>query len=166
MDGATLSMQYAYGTDDSTGNCSRVNRMTCPDGRALWIGYTYTETANTFEDTIHDAFARVGQLAFDNSSAIGNNLGEYRFNRLSRGIRRHPDDANGWTGHDTKIDLYHGTSGTYSGLDRFRRVVEMKFVNYAGTATNFDRAACTHDGNRNPTSLDRPVTPSRGQAFT
>ncbi|MBE7455094.1 MAG: hypothetical protein HS102_00455 [Planctomycetia bacterium] len=81
-------------------------------------------------------------------------------------VLRNHDDANGWHGNDTKVDLYHGTTGTYSGLDRFGRVIDMKFVNYASTPTNFDRATYTHDRNSNRTSLDRPVTPSRGQVFT
>ena len=166
VDGSTLSVQYTYGTDYSTGNYARLNKLTYPDGKVLWNGYTHTDTSNTFEDTINDTFSRVGQLAFDNSGAIGNIIAEYSFNGLSREILRNHDDANGWYGNDTKVDLYHGTSGAYTGLDRFGRVVDMKFVNYSGSATNFDRATYTYDRDSNRTSLDRPVTPSRGQAFT
>ncbi|MCC7290423.1 MAG: hypothetical protein IT449_00005, partial [Phycisphaerales bacterium] len=166
VDGSTLSVQYAYGMDYSTGNYARLSKMTYPDGKVLWNGYTHTDTSSTFEDTINDTFSRVGQLAFDNSGSIGNIIAEYSFNGLSRRILRNHDDASGWTGNDTKVDLYHGTTGTYAGLDRFGRVVDMKFVNYAGSATNFDRATYTHDRNSNRTSLDRSVTPSRGQVFT
>ena len=166
VDGSTLNVQYAYGTDYSTGNYARLNKTTYPDGKILWNGYTHTDTSNTFEDTINDTFSRVGQLAFDNSGSIGNIIAEYSFNGLSRMILRNHDDASGWYGNDTKIDMYHGTSGTYAGLDRFGRITDMKFVNYSGSATNFDRATYSYDRNSNRTSLDRPVTPSRGQVFT
>lgn len=63
VDGSTLSVQYAYGTDYSTGNYARANKITYPDGKILWNGYTHTDTANTFEDTVNDAFSRVGQLS-------------------------------------------------------------------------------------------------------
>ena len=38
---------------------------------------------------------------------------------VSRFVRRVHDEVTGEYGNDTRNDLWHGTSGTYAGLDRF-----------------------------------------------
>ena len=46
----------------------------------IWNGYTHSGDTGTFQDTINDTFNRVGQIARDNSGAIGDILAEYDFN--------------------------------------------------------------------------------------
>ncbi|MBE7457336.1 MAG: RHS repeat-associated core domain-containing protein [Planctomycetia bacterium] len=165
VDGSTLSVQYAYGTNYSTGNYARLNKLTYPNGKVLWNGYTHTDTSNTFEDTINDTFSRVGQLAFDNAGSIGNIIAEYSFNGMSRMAIRNHDNDSGWTGNDLKLDYFQGSSGTYAGLDRFGRVIDQRFIRYpsGGLETNQTRLQYAHDRDSNRTTIERSLHPSWSQ---
>jgi RHS repeat-associated protein len=161
----TRSIQYAYGTDFSTGNYKRLNHVTYPSGRKVWYGYTHSNTAGTFQDTINDKFSRIGQIANDDSSAIGDIMAQYDFNGLRRMVRRSHDDDTGWSGNDTRIDLWHGTTGDYDGFDRFGRIVDMKHVDYSGSPTEFDEFVYAYDRASNVTMRKNVVYAAKSQTF-
>jgi hypothetical protein len=129
-------------------------------------GCTHTDTANTFQDTINDVFSRAGQLARDSSGSIGDILAEYDFNGLGRQVRRVHDEGSGAYGNDTKMDLWHGTTGTYAGLDRFGRIVNMKFTNFNGSPTDFERRKYGYDRNSNRTYIEHSLYKADSQSFT
>jgi RHS repeat-associated protein len=166
VDGSTKSVQYTYGTEYTTsGNYARLNYLTYPDGDKLWYGYTHSGGAGTYQDTINDKLSRVGQLAWDDSGAIGDLIAEYDFNGTGRLVRRnHTED--GTAGNDTRLDLWHGTSGDYDGFDRFGRLVDLKYVNYVGTPVDFDRREIAYDRNSNRTSIDSTLNKIDGWELT
>jgi hypothetical protein len=166
VDGSTKNVQYTYGTDYSSGNYDRLNYVTYPSSRKIWMGYTHTDTANTFQDTINDTFSRVGQIARDNSGSIGDLLAEYDFGGMGRFFRRVHDEASGAYGNDTRADLWHGTSGTYAGLDRFGRIIDMKHTDYSGTPADLLRLKYTYDRNSNRLSIEDSVHAAESQSFT
>jgi len=106
----------------------------------------------------------VGQIAKDNAGAKGDVLAEYDFNGLSRMVRRVEDT--GKYGNDTKLDLWHDTSGDYKGLDRFGRIMDMKFVDFSGSATDFARLKYTYDRNSNRMSIEDVGSKANSQSFT
>ncbi|MBE7457798.1 MAG: hypothetical protein HS102_14420 [Planctomycetia bacterium] len=168
VDGSTPYVTYNYGYSSSD-NRYRLNNIVYPNSKKLWYGYTHTGTSTTFEDTINDTFSRVGQVAFDNgSSAIGDIIAEYSFNGLGRLAIRNHDDASGWYGNDLKLDYYGGTSGTYSGLDRFGRVIDQKFVHYATgvPSVNQTRLQYGHDRDSNRATIERSLSPSWSQQLS
>jgi len=128
-----------FGTGCVAGNHNRRDYIVYPDGRKIWFGYTHSDATNTFQDTINNTFSRVGQIARDNAGAKGDLLAEYDFNGMGRQVRRVHDEATGAYGNDTRMDLWHGTSGQYDGLDRFGRIVDMKHTDFSGTATDIFR---------------------------
>jgi RHS repeat-associated protein len=81
-------------------------------------------------------------------------------------VRRVHDEATGAYGNDTRMDLWHGTSGDYDGLDRFGRIVDMKFTDFSGTATDFERREYTYDRNYNRTSIEHTLYKADSQSFT
>ncbi len=161
------AVDYGYGTDyTSTGNYNRRDYVEYPDGRKIWFGYTHSDTANTLQDTVNDKFNRVGQIARDNSGSIGDLLAQYDFNGIGRQVRRVHDEATGAYGNDTRMDLWHGTSGDYDGLDRFGRIVDMKHTDFSGTATDFINRKYTHDRNGNRLSIEHVLYGAASQSFT
>lgn len=163
----TKDIEIAYDTDyTSTGNYARIKYIENPSGRKIWRGYTHSDTSNTFEDTINDEFNRVGQLAYDDSGSIGDILVEYSFNGMGRMVRRESQNESGWYGNDTRVDLWHGTSGDYDGLDRFGRIVDMRFQDISGmSAVDFERRKYEHDRGSNRTVIENPIYKARSQAF-
>jgi len=149
VDGSTLAVEFSYATDYSTGNYNRLEYIEYPDDRKVWYGYTNSGGANTFQDTINDKFNRIGQIAEDNSGSIGDILTEYEFNGMGRMVRRVNDEVSGANGNQTRMDLWHSTSGTYAGFDRFGRAVDLKQTEFGGTATDFERREYGYDRNSN-----------------
>ena len=54
-----------------------------------------------------------------------------------------------------RLDLWGGSSGSYSGLDRFGRIVDQHWTNSAGTTT-LDRFAYGYDRNSSRTWKQNP----------
>ncbi|MCH7720235.1 MAG: hypothetical protein IH988_04495, partial [Planctomycetes bacterium] len=81
-------------------------------------------------------------------------------------FRRVHDEATGQYGNDTRNDLWHGTSGTYAGLDRFGRIVDYKFTDFSGTDTDFDRRQYTYDRNSNRLSIEHALYKAASHSAT
>ncbi len=168
VDGSTLAAEFNYDTDFSTDNYKRLEYVEYPDGKRIYRGYTHTGSGSTFQDDINDAFSRVGQLALEDSTpgSIGDVFAEYDFNGAGRLVRRNHASGSGLAGNDTRTDLWHGTTGTYAGLDQFGRIADMKFTDFSGaSAVEFDRRIYTYDRNGNPTIIENDVFAGRSQAL-
>jgi len=172
VDGSTLAAELNYATDfTSSGNYKRLNYLEYPDDTKVYRGYTHSDTAGTFQDTINDKFSRVGQIAFDDSGSIGDIVAQYDFNGMRHMVRRSHDEGSGWAGNDTRTDLWSNsshteTSGTYAGLDRFGRTADLKMVDYSGSATDFERRKYAYDRSSNPTSIENTLYKIRSLGLT
>jgi len=152
VDGSTLAVEYGYGTDYASGNFHRRTWIEYPSGRKVWNGYTHSGGSSTFQDTINDKFNRVGQLARDSGGSIGDQIAQYDFNGNGRLVRRVHEEDTGKYGNDTKVDLWHGTSGQYAGFDRFGRVVDLRHTDMSDVA--FLQREYSYDRNGNRTSIE------------
>jgi len=164
----TRDTAYEYDLSaSSSNNHARLKYVTYPSGRKIWQGYTHTSTASTFQDEINDAFGRAGQIAEDNSGAIGDIIAEYDFNGLSRMIRRTQDDGSGWAGNDTRLDLWgpSESAGDYDGLDRFGRIVDLRHRDLSGS-TDLARLKYGYDRVGNRTSAEDAVFKSLSRVYT
>jgi len=159
-------IEYGYGTDYSTGNYNRLNYVEYGDDRKVWNGYTHSGGANTLQDTTNDTFCRVGQICRDNSGAKGDILAEYDLNGLGRFVRRNHEEDSGKYGNDTRADLWHGTTGDYDGLDRFGRIVDMKFTNFVSSPTDFERRKYGYDRASNRTYIEHTNYKADSQSFS
>jgi RHS repeat-associated protein len=150
--GTSLKVQHAYDTTASSSvytKGSRPTSMTYPNGRVLRYEYS---------SGLDDSIGRVSYLADDSSGSVGTHLEEYSY--LGFGTiaeRKHPEPG---------VDLTYVTSGStadagdqYTGLDRFGRVTDQKWVKTSG-GTYTDRFEYTYD--RNSNRLSRDVTASSG----
>ena len=66
---------------------------------------------------------------------------------------------------DIKLDYFGGTSGTYSGFDRFGRVTNQKWVDY-GSSNNAVWHQLTYDRVSNPTKLVDQLRNDWDEGFT
>ncbi|MCP4589426.1 MAG: hypothetical protein GY842_01650 [bacterium] len=166
VDGSTKAVELSYATDyTSSGNYSRLEYVEYPDGEKIWRGYTHSDTAGTFQDTINDEFSRVGQLAFGDGS-IGDIMAQYDFNGMRRMVRRSHTADSGWAGNDTRADLWHDTSGTYAGLNQFGRIYDVRMEEYSGSTSIFDGRWYDYDRNGNPTHIYNRSDYSRSMDLT
>jgi hypothetical protein len=69
-------------------------------------------------------------------------------------------------GNDTKLDHWQDTAGDYKGLDRFGRIMDMKFTDFSGSATDFARLKYTYDRNSNRMSFEDVLPKANSQSFT
>ena len=64
------------------------------------------------------------------------------------------------------MDLWHGTSGDYDGLDRFGRIVDLKLTEFSGSAVDLDRRTYSYDRNGNRLSNEDLVRKALSEACT
>ena len=62
----------------------------------------------------------------DGSGGVGNAMAQYTYLGIARVVKVDCPEP------DLLYDLDHGTEGTYDGLDRFGRVVDHLWTDYAG----------------------------------
>ncbi len=120
--GSTPSVQYTYDLSATSGlldNRARLEKLTYPDGRALFYDYGSS-------DGIDDLLSRPYRLRETNSG--GTVLVEY--SRTGGGQTVVTD----YQQPDLKLDLFQGTSGTYAGLDRFGRTIDHLWDGYNSTS--------------------------------
>ncbi|MHC5112196.1 MAG: RHS repeat-associated core domain-containing protein [Planctomycetota bacterium] len=164
-DGHTPSVQYSYDTDYVSDYYNRREYMTYPNNRKVW-SYYEPDSSPTFQEEINGTFNRVGEIRRDDGGSMGDTLAQYLFNGMGRFVRREHDEDTGKYGNDTRHDLYHGTTGQYDGLDRFGRVVDLKHVDFSGSATDFIERKYTYDRNSNRESIEHVLHKADSQAFT
>ncbi len=139
VDASTLGVGYAYSEMANGANHSRMTGMTYPDGTVLSYDYTATPAG------LNDDVSRLSSLTWDATTAEA-----YDYLGLSTIVgRRHPE---------ADLDLvYYSETGTtgpagdqYTGLDRFGRVVDQRWVDSSGGGwSDVDRFGYGHDRNGN-----------------
>lgn len=118
--GSSLKVQYSFadgGTSGSPTNQIRATGVIYPDGREVQRNYT---------TDISDTLNRIDQLDIENIGVLGTI--EYEYLGMSTIVKQSDADENAPT-----LDLWGGTVGTYAGLDRFNRVTDLHWQDYAGT---------------------------------
>ena len=132
---------YAYDTYTSPGrNAIRRNSLTMPSGNV--ISYTYRTVAGG-----HDQ--RASRVTSVEEGA--NVLAVYEYNGFDQVV------GTDYSTIDVKQERFGSTSGDYTALDRFDRVVTDQWSSYKSTSTEFYDVDLTYDRNSSVTSLDDHV---------
>jgi YD repeat-containing protein len=63
---------------------------------------------------------------------------------------------------DVMLDLWGGTTATFDGIDRFDRVIDQRWVNYAGSPADIDRYKYGYDRNSNRQWKENTVSKAMG----
>ena len=124
--------------------------------------YAYNSAGRRCQTT--DPKAVVAELTFDDLGRTiqkiedkGTGGALNRFNGMGRMVRRVHEEDSGMYGNDTKLDLWHGVSGQYDGLDRFGRIADLKLTEFSGTPVDFDTREYTYDRNSNRTAITHGI---------
>jgi len=109
--------KVGYGYSDGSGGHVRPTTMTYPDGRVLHYGY---------DAGADERLNRISFLADSAGSSVGQHLAEYRYLGVGSFVRVDYPEAS------LRGDLAHGSgSDPYAGLDRFGRVIDLRWRNTA-----------------------------------
>jgi hypothetical protein len=156
--GSTPSVQYAYDTS-SVGsifdNGARMESIIYPNGRVLFSDYG---TANALED-------RGGIVKrLRESNGTGTILAEYSHTGSGSTV------LTDYQQPAVKLDLFGGTSGAYTGLDRFGRTVDHRWYDYTSGTVDRARYSYGYDYNSSRTWMEDPVaaaaTVNQDQLYT
>ncbi|WP_428938181.1 hypothetical protein [Fontivita pretiosa] len=144
--GTSLQVEYSYGDGSDSTNHIRPTSITYPSGRV--ISYDYGSTGAT--DDVLNRIASIKQSATTYAS--------YTYLGGGSIVRRnHPQPQ-------VRLDLWGGTSGTYSGLDRFGRVVDQLWRDY-GASADRERFGHGYDRNSNRIYRDHTVTSAKDEYY-
>jgi RHS repeat-associated protein len=135
ISGSTPHVSYAYSeTESGTVNHSRLTSITYPNGRV--ISYNYDGS------TLDDAISRLTSI----SDADGS-LESYSYLGLGTVVQRTQGDGVSLTYIKQSGEAVGDAGDQYTGLDRFGRVVDQRWIDSGGTA--IDRYQYTYDRNGN-----------------
>ncbi|WP_428940632.1 RHS repeat-associated core domain-containing protein [Fontivita pretiosa] len=138
--------QSPAGDGSGSTNHIRPTGITYPSGRV--ISYDYGSTGAT--DDVLNRIASIKQSATTYAS--------YTYLGGGSIVRRdHPQPQ-------VRLDLWGGTSGTYSGLDRFGRVVDQLWRDY-GASADRERFGHGYDRNSNRVYRDHTVTSGKDEYY-
>jgi hypothetical protein len=152
VDANTLSTQYEY-SDAAHGY--RLTAVEYPNGRVVFYDYG---TAGSADDCLNRLAAIIDDSNNNGQFGAGDQvLASYQYLGLDRIVVEDYEEAG------VKLDLWGGTSGTYSGLDRFNRVIDQLWTDYAANPdTAIDEYRYEYDAAGNVTSktnvLDQALT--------
>ena len=121
-------IEYGYASGASGSNQIRATSVTYPGSRVIDFGYGASGGVN---DKLNRVFA-----VEDGST----NLAEYKYLGSSDIVEVD------YTQPSLKMDLWGGTAGSYSGLDRFARTIDLPWIQHSGSPT--DRARIKYGYNR------------------
>ena len=133
--GSTPSVAYVYDAGSSSSNQIRLNQLTYPNGRTI---------ASSFgtSGSMSDYLSRVE--AINDTSSATTTLAEYAYLGAGTVIRITYPEPGVW------LDLWGGTSGTFTGIDLFNRIIDQRWQNdITGTPTDIDRYRYGYDRNSN-----------------
>ncbi|MCG8650728.1 MAG: RHS repeat-associated core domain-containing protein, partial [Pirellulales bacterium] len=117
----TPKIQYSYAAGASNSNQIRPTSMTYPSSRVIHFGYGAGGSVN-------DQLNRV--FAIEDGAT---NLVEYKYLGAGTFV------VANYTQPSVKMDLWGGTAGSYDGLDRFGRIVDLPWIQHSGGATDLVR---------------------------
>jgi RHS repeat-associated protein len=147
----TSSPRVGYIYSDGNANHARRLGMIYPNGRVLLYDY---------DPGIDDALSRVTRICDDAGSGPGNPLVEYRRLGLNTFVQTdYPEPQ-------LRCDLAHGPGDDpYAGLDRFGRIVDLRWWSNTSSADDIERIQ--HDYDRAGNRLWRrcPVATAAGKSF-
>lgn len=112
----TPKVRYAYALGDNESNQIRPLSVTYPDGRIITFSYCPGES-------IDDHLNRISEI-LDGPCGCATALAQYLYLGLSAPVRV------SYTEPQVRLDLWGGTSGTYAGLDRFGRIIDLPWETY------------------------------------
>lgn len=121
---------------------ARLESLTYPDGRVLFRDYG---TADGLEDRLSTA------MRLRETDGSGTILAEY--SHTGGGAPVIVD----YPQPDLELDLFGGTSGSYAGLDRFRRTIDHRWIDYSTGTVDVARIQYGHDSNSNRLWREAPV---------
>jgi uncharacterized delta-60 repeat protein/RHS repeat-associated protein len=156
-------VQYAYsegGTDvtNLSDDNSRLTSVTYPNGRVLRYEYGGS-------DSLSNRISRLAFLADDAAGTIGNHIEEYSYLGLSTVVLRNRPNANSQLTYIKQSGDSNGDAGDqYTGLDRFGRIVDQRWIQSSGSAT-LDRFQYKYDANSNPLYKDNKVNSSFSELY-
>jgi RHS repeat-associated protein len=153
--GTAPAVQYAYGLDDGS-NRSVLTSVTYPNGRV--VEYNYGTTGG-----LNDRISRLDNIA--DTTGI---LESYSYVGFGTTVNfAHPQ-----SGIDlTYVGTTTGEAGDhYSGLDRFGRVIDQRWVDDNGTSTtaddvDIDRFRYGYDANGNRLYKENVVDPTKSESY-
>jgi len=144
--GASLDVQYGYASGAGGSNQIRPTSLTYPNGRV--IDYSYG-TSGGMDDKLNRL-----QAIKDGFTTLA------AYSHLGMGTVVRVD----YTEPQVRLDLWGGTAGSYTGLDRFNRVVDLQWFDYGDSE---DRVRIKHGYDRNSNRLYRrnEVARAAGASF-
>ncbi|MEM1353909.1 MAG: RHS repeat-associated core domain-containing protein [Planctomycetota bacterium] len=95
----------------------------------------------------------------DGSPGSGTNLVEYKYLGGGRAV------VADYTEPNVKLDLWGSTVGTYDGLDRFGRVIDQRWIDYAGSPVDLARLQYGYDRDSLPNFRRDVVAHAAGEGF-
>src|SRR5262249_32783855 len=133
--------QYVYSEMAGGANHSRLKQLIYPNGRILRNEYT----AGAGYAGLDDRLSRLSFLADDNGGAVGTRLEEYSYLGLGTVVKRtHPQGVYtiGLTylkqPGDLPLDASIDPGDQYTGLDRFGRVRDQRWLKTNAVITTLD----------------------------
>jgi RHS repeat-associated protein len=148
--GNSLFVQYNRDNTASSGIYTKSLRpisIRYPNGRL--IHFTYGTSGE-----MRDLLSRVAAINSDNSGTPGDALAEYTYLGTSTIVKEDYPEP------DIRLDYDSGTAGEYSGFDRFGRVIDQLWYDYAASD---DRDRYTYGYNRASDRLYRENTTTNGK---
>jgi hypothetical protein len=128
--GSSANVQYGYASGTGSTNYIRPTSVTYPNGRVISFIYAAGRDTN---------LSRVTTI--QDPSAV---LARYTYLGLGTVVRIAYPQPLVW------LDLWGGTSGIFSGLDLFNRIIDQRWQNNtAGTPTDIDRYQYGYDQDSN-----------------
>jgi RHS repeat-associated protein len=152
--GTTPKVAYSY-SEANGGNHSRLTQMVYPNGRS--VSYDY-------EAGVDAAISRLSQMSDD---GLGTVLEEYEYLGLGTVVERGRPEV----GIELTMVSQNGTTGEagdqYTGLDRFGRVVDQRWISGSGLGANdVDRVGYTYDRNSNRTARTNALDAAFSETYS
>ena len=128
--GGTPSADYTYAGTSTSNSIRRTNI-----GGVADIDYDYGAA-----NGINDYLSRVQSVVDGTNAAV---FAEYSYIGSGNAVRVDYAEP------DVMLDLWGGTSGTFTGFDRFGRVIDQHWKRYGGSPATLDRYQYGYDRNSN-----------------
>jgi RHS repeat-associated protein len=154
----TPVVQYGF-SSGLTGNHSRPTALTYPDGRMLTTGYTAG-----IDSAISRPSNIMGQAAVSQTALA---IETFRYLGAGTVVERAHPEVNATLTLINPAAAVGAAGDKYTGLDRFGRVADQRWVRTAGSTTiDLDRFVYTYDRNGNPTSRSLPLNTAHNESYT
>jgi RHS repeat-associated protein len=146
-------VQYTFSEMAGGANHSRLVSMTYPNGRVLHYGYN---------PGLDDSISRLSFLADDDGSGgSGTHLEEYSYLGLNTVVKRaHPESGVDLTYIKLNTEPNGDAGDQYTGLDRFGRVVDQRWLPPANPQSATDRFQYSYDRDGNRLTRTNLVNPA------